>query len=204
MHYRILKINVSRDNPACRPLFISSFISQEKDRKSTQNLSKTCHWKLIYVIWSYSTWARRQVSTWTREHESKQGTLVREHTSTQATLARKHVITQGTLPRDQVSTQGTLSREHVSTQGTLAREHVSTRGTLASEHVDTQRTLACGHVSTQFSSFKILLRLNYSKSSHRRFNMEKDVLGNSGKFIGKHLCQRLFFNKVAGWGLQLY
>ena len=28
-----------------------SFISQEKDkRKSTNNLSKACHWKLIFVI----------------------------------------------------------------------------------------------------------------------------------------------------------
>ena len=27
---------------------------------------------------------------------------------------------------------------------------------------------------------------------------KKDVLRNFGRFIGKHLCQRLFFNKVAG------
>ena len=27
---------------------------------------------------------------------------------------------------------------------------------------------------------------------------KKGVLGNFAKFIGKHLCQNLFFNKVAG------
>ena len=27
---------------------------------------------------------------------------------------------------------------------------------------------------------------------------KKDVLGNFAKFTGKHLCQSLFFNKVAG------
>ena len=27
---------------------------------------------------------------------------------------------------------------------------------------------------------------------------QKDVLGNFAKFTGKHLCQSLFFNKVAG------
>ena len=31
---------------------------------------------------------------------------------------------------------------------------------------------------------------------------KKGVLGNLAKFTGKHLCQRLFFNKLAG--LQLY
>ena len=30
------------------------------------------------------------------------------------------------------------------------------------------------------------------------------VLKTFSNFTGKHLCQSLFFNKVAGWGLQLY
>ena len=45
-----------------------SFISQEKDKKSTENLSKICHWKLIFVHWIYITWARRhkkQADWWT-------------------------------------------------------------------------------------------------------------------------------------------
>ena len=32
---------------------------------------------------------------------------------------------------------------------------------------------------------------------------KKRVLENSAKFTGKHLCQSLFFNKVAVWSLQL-
>ena len=32
----------------------------------------------------------------------------------------------------------------------------------------------------------------------------KGILRNSAKFTGKHLCQSLFFNRVAGLGLQLY
>ena len=36
------------------------------------------------------------------------------------------------------------------------------------------------------------------RSSHRRCSVTKDVLRNFAKFTGKHLCQRLFFNKVAG------
>ena len=36
------------------------------------------------------------------------------------------------------------------------------------------------------------------RSSHWRCSVEKDVLRNFTKFIGKHLCQRLIFNKVAG------
>ena len=36
------------------------------------------------------------------------------------------------------------------------------------------------------------------RSSHRRCSVRKGVLENSAKFTGKHLCQSLFFNKVAG------
>ena len=32
---------------------------------------------------------------------------------------------------------------------------------------------------------------------------QKDVLRNFAKFTGKHLCQRLYFNKFAGLRLQL-
>ena len=35
-------------------------------------------------------------------------------------------------------------------------------------------------------------------SSHQRCFVKKDVLINFAKFAGKHLCQSLFFNKVAG------
>ena len=42
------------------------------------------------------------------------------------------------------------------------------------------------------------------RSSHRRCSVKKGVLRNFAKFTGKHLCQSLFFNKVAGLGLKLY
>ena len=37
-----------------------------------------------------------------------------------------------------------------------------------------------------------------SKSSHQRCSVKKGVLINFAKFTGKHLCQSLFLNKVAG------
>ena len=42
------------------------------------------------------------------------------------------------------------------------------------------------------------------RSSHRMCSVRKDFLRNFTKFKGKDLCQNLFFNKVAGWGLQRY
>ena len=36
------------------------------------------------------------------------------------------------------------------------------------------------------------------RSSHQRCSIKKGVLKTCAKFIGKHLCQRLFFNKVVG------
>ena len=35
-----------------------------------------------------------------------------------------------------------------------------------------------------------------SRSSHQRFSIKKGFLKNFAKFIGKHLCQSLVFNKV--------
>ena len=38
----------------------------------------------------------------------------------------------------------------------------------------------------------------HSKSNHQRCSMKKGVLKNFVNFTGKHMCQSLFFNKVAG------
>ena len=42
--------------------------------------------------------------------------------------------------------------------------------------------------------------MKFSRSSRPELFCEKDVLRNFEKFTGKHLCRRLFFNKVAGLG----
>ena len=41
--------------------------------------------------------------------------------------------------------------------------------------------------------------LTKGRSSHQKCSMKKDVLKNFTKFTGKHLCQSLFLNKVAGF-----
>ena len=46
--------------------------------------------------------------------------------------------------------------------------------------------------------------VNNYKSSRPEMLCKKVVLRNFEKFTGKHLCQSLFINKVAGRGLQLY
>ena len=37
-----------------------------------------------------------------------------------------------------------------------------------------------------------------SRSNHQRYSVKQGALRNFTKFTGKHLCQSLFFNKVAG------
>ena len=37
-----------------------------------------------------------------------------------------------------------------------------------------------------------------TRSSHKRCSVRKGVLGKFAKFTGKHLCQVLFYNKIAG------
>ena len=45
-------------------------------------------------------------------------------------------------------------------------------------------------------TFFIVLSI-YSSSSHQRYSIKIGVLKNFVKFTGKHLCQSLFFNKLA-------
>ena len=49
-----------------------------------------------------------------------------------------------------------------------------------------------------------LIKKYITRSSHRRCTVKKGVLTNFAKSTGKYLFQSLFFNKVAGLGLQLY
>ena len=57
-------------------------------------------------------------------------------------------------------------------------------------------TIMLYHQSSVVAS--INLQSLYFRSSHRRRSSRKDALRNFTKFTGKHLCQSLFFNKVAG------
>ena len=57
-------------------------------------------------------------------------------------------------------------------------------------------------ISKSFRFFKFLyfrnLNLSSFKSSHQRCSVKKGVLRSFATFTGKHLCQSLFFHKVAG------
>ena len=46
-------------------------------------------------------------------------------------------------------------------------------------------------------SKKIVIKFSV-RSSHQSCSLRKGILRNFAKFTGKHLCQSLFFNKVAG------
>ena len=54
-----------------------------------------------------------------------------------------------------------------------------------------------GYVGSDISILRISINENF-RSSYRIFSIKKDVLKNFAKFRGKHLCQSLFLNKVAG------
>ena len=58
------------------------------------------------------------------------------------------------------------------------------------------------HCGKCFEEF-LLSSLTRFRSTHPEVFYQKD-LKNFAKFTGRHLCQGLFFNKVAGLSLQLY
>ena len=69
---------------------------RKKTKGNLKNVRKTCYWKLIFVICSYSTWARRyekqarHVITWARKHIRQVGTWAGKHARHAGTWARKH------------------------------------------------------------------------------------------------------------------
>ena len=48
------------------------------------------------------------------------------------------------------------------------------------------------------------LRNITTEAAARKYSVKKSVLEIFAKFIGKHLCQSIFFDKFAGLSLQLY
>ena len=53
-------------------------------------------------------------------------------------------------------------------------------------------------MNTLIISFVAIYLAANTRSSHKKCSKKKGVLRNFTKFTGKHLCQSLFFNKVAG------
>ena len=52
-------------------------------------------------------------------------------------------------------------------------------------------------ISSNSQKINFFVQILMDKSSCRRCSVRKGVLRNFAKFAGKHLCQSLFFNKVA-------
>ena len=55
----------------------------------------------------------------------------------------------------------------------------------------------CYSITKNFCALNCITKCMNFRSSHLRCSVRKGVLRNFAKFIGKHLCQSLFFNKVA-------
>ena len=66
--------------------------------------------------------------------------------------------------------------------------HLPNKGNISSRHEGEFEHVLWEHYSST----------TLERSSHERCSVRKGVLRNLAKFTGKHLCQSLFFNKVAG------
>ena len=147
---------------------IQFYFTGKSKWKSTTNLSKTSHWKFIFVVWSYNTWARqhtRNVGTWACKHARNVDTWARKHARHVNTSVRKHPRDVGTWARKHARQVGC---EHVSTQDKLTRENVSTVrhvGTTARKHDKAHKQAT--HVGTWACNVQNLTdsKLKYQKRS---------------------------------------
>ena len=68
--------------------------------------------------------------------------------------------------------------------------------------VSTILCILCRNCCRLLENFEIrsenMDKMGKARISHQRRSIKKGVLRNFTKFTGKHLCQSLFFNKVAG------
>ena len=76
-----------------------------------------------------------------------------------------------------------------------------TKNVLSTSFYNEKYMFACWNSASslllQYSYFPVNNESRY-RCSHQRCSVKKRVLRNFSKFTGKHLCQSLFFNKVAG------
>ena len=75
------------------------------------------------------------------------------------------------------------------------------------QHVSVTKYVFCVYALYELGSIVLCNYVNKdinSRSIHRSCSIRKSVLRNFAEFTGKYLCQSLFFNKIVGWGLQLY
>ena len=72
----------------------------------------------------------------------------------------------------------------------------STQGSNKKKHFRPNLNINEMYLSISISFMKDIV-LELLRSSHRRCSVKKGVLRKFAKFTGKHLCQSLFFNKVA-------
>ena len=68
---------------------------------------------------------------------------------------------------------------------------------LAEKHSYTRTNTVIVVINHKKWTFPLKVSLQNVKSSHRRCSLQKGILRNFAKLTGKHLCQSLFFNKVA-------
>ena len=87
----------------------------------------------------------------------------------------------------------TCLRVHVPTCSYFSHAYVSSFFTCLRAYNHSQNILRLNSVPCIVVFLWIICR-----SSHRRCSLRKGVLRNYVKFTGKHLCQSLLFNKVAG------
>ena len=107
---------------------IKFYFSGKRQRKSSKNLSKTCHWKFSFVISSYSTpvlRCARHVSaqgTWAGKRAGQVGTWARERVGFIGAWVHKHGGDVGTWARSPARHLGTWARKHGKQVGTWAHK----------------------------------------------------------------------------------
>ena len=107
---------------------IKFYFSGKRQRKSSKNLSETCHWKLSFVISSYSMPALRRAGhvsaqgTWAGKRAAQVGAWARERAGYIGTWVHKHGGDVGTWACSPARHLGAWARKHGGQVGTWAHK----------------------------------------------------------------------------------
>ena len=146
---------------------------RKKTKGNLKNVRKTSYWKLIFVICSYSTWARRYekqarlVVTWVRKHVRQVGTWAGKYARHAGTWSRKHT-----------RHAGTWARKHARQVDTWARKAPNLADSIKDEILATSLNFWLAFLrspsmcSSKVSLLSIFIRKNFSLHVLERFSLQ--------------------------------
>ena len=145
---------------------------RKRTKNNQKNVRKTCYWKLIFVICSYSTWRHentRHIGMWPRKHARHVDTWAHKRTRH---MTRKHTRHAGTWACKHARHVGTWAHKHARHVGTWARKHPRHVGTWARKAYNLTDSIKQSNLAADECKFNLVRYVMLDKHEARSMTHE--------------------------------